>query len=80
MDDDEGLTLVKSVPDDTIYLTTNGTRVRIVRVKQFPIRADDPLWRQEITRNANERMEVVRVSDGHALWGCEIESLKPEAA
>jgi len=71
---------MKAAPDDTIYLTPDGVRVRITKAKQFPIRADDTPWMQELRRKLNEETQVVRVSDGHALWGCEIESLTPEKA
>lgn len=61
---------VKSAPDNTVYLTPDGTRVRVTKGKQFPVCPLDPPWRQEMQRKSNEEsVSVVRISDGHALWG-----------
>lgn len=60
----------KPVPDSTVYLTKNGTRVRVTKGKQFPVHPADPFWRQEMQRKSNEEsIAVVRISDGHELWG-----------
>lgn len=67
----------KTTPDDTVYLTPDGTRVKITKSKQFPSHPDDPQWRKDLNAIANERGAVVRISDGHELWGCKIEDLKP---
>lgn len=69
---------VKAAPDATVYRTADGTRVRITRAKQFPVRGDDPAWLQGIHAKANEAEQVVRVSDGHALWGFTRKDLTPE--
>jgi hypothetical protein len=69
---------MKTSPDSTIYRTKDGTRVRITKAKQFPINLRDPEWLQEIHRKGNEATQVVRVSDGHALWGIRTDELTPE--
>ena len=68
----------KAAPDDTIYLTSNGTRVRIAKRKQYPIRPNDAEWVKEILRKLNEEVEVIRISDGHSLWGLTKDDLTPE--
>ena len=68
----------KSSPDATIYLTSDGTRVMLTKSKQFPIHPNDPEWAKEMRRKSNERECVVRVSDGHELWGYTRENLVPE--
>lgn len=67
----------KPIPDDTVYLTKSGDRVKIVKVKQFPVN-DDREWVRQMRRESNERYGVVRISDGHALWGVDINTLTPE--
>jgi hypothetical protein len=69
---------MKTSPDNTIYRTRAGIRVRITKVKQFPINPRHPEWLQEIHRKGNEATQVVRVSDGHALWGITNDELTPE--
>ncbi len=60
----------KSVPDDTIYLTRNGTRVRIVKEKEYPAH------RREIK---SEPMFVVsEVANGKRWYGYKFENLKKE--
>ncbi len=70
--------VVKTAPDDTVYLTSDGTRVKITKAKQFPSRPDDRDWEKEIRERSNQREAIVRISDGHELWGCKREDLKPE--
>ena len=69
---------VKDSPDATVYLTKDGTRVRLTKGKQFPIDLRLPIWMQQIRREANERLDVIRISDGHVLCGCTKEDLIPE--
>ena len=69
----------KESPDNRIYLTKSGERVRITTSKRFPVHPNDPEWRQQMQREMNERPAVVRISDGHELWGCKIEYLTLEA-
>jgi hypothetical protein len=69
----------KSAPDATVYLTPDGTRVRVAKGKQFPIHPSDPEWLKEIHRDSNANsISVIRVSDGHDLWGITKEMLTPE--
>ena len=68
----------KEAPDGRVYLTKSGERVRITAAKQFPVHAIGPEWRQQMQRDLNERLVVVRISDGHELWGCKIEDLTLE--
>lgn len=69
---------VKATPDSTVYLTKTGIRVRITKGKQFPIHPSDPIWLQEMRRKSNEEsVSIVRVSDGHELWGYTKADLTP---
>ena len=54
---------------EQIYKTKDGTRVRVVKVKQHPIDGRDRLWLQEIHHELNSGYRVVRIKDGHDLWG-----------
>lgn len=69
----------KEAPDGRVYLTKSGERVRITTAKRFPVHPGDAEWRRQMQRELNERPAVVRISDGHELWGCKIEDLTLEA-
>ena len=69
----------KEAPDNRIYLTKSGIRVRIARGKQFPVHPGDAEWRQQQQREANERIAVIRISDGHELWGYTLADLTLES-
>ncbi len=64
---------MKSTPDDNIYTTPNGMKVRIVPSKQRPIDPKDPQWLQEI--KTRPIFTVARVSDGRLLYGYKMEDL-----
>ncbi len=57
---------MKSVPDDTIYrLKKTGTRVRIVKPKEFPSHPGDPVWLKEVKSLPSEFLTVAEVKNGH---------------
>ena len=68
----------KPIPDATVYLTKSGERVRISKSKQFPSHPNDRDWEKELRKQANERLSVIRITDGHELWGITKEDLTPE--
>jgi hypothetical protein len=63
---------------EQIYKTKDGTRVRVTKGKQFPVRPLDAPWMKKIREEANNRLVVVRVKDGHELWGYTLDDLMPE--
>lgn len=67
----------KPVPDGRVYLTKDGQRVRISKTKQFPVGNCTREWEKELREKLNEEYEVVRISDGHVLWGYKPEDLTP---
>jgi len=62
---------------EQLYTTKSGTRVRIAQNKQFPSHPSDPAWQNKMREEANKALRVIRVKDGHELWGCRIEDLTP---
>lgn len=70
---------MKSIPDDTIYRTPNGTRVRIVKPKEFPARKDDPAWLKEIKNAPRTTITVAEVSNGKRWYGYKREDLVTES-
>ena len=69
----------KEALDNRIYLTKSGIRVRISRGKQFPVHPGDSELLKEMRRQANERIAVIRISDGHELWGYTLADLTLES-
>ncbi len=61
--------VVKPVADDTIYRTPKGTRVRIVKGKEFPPNPNDPSWLNEIKARPDENVVVAEVKNGKR-WYC----------
>ena len=72
-------TRVHEAPDSRVYRTKSGERVCIAKSKMFPICPADAPWRRQMQAESNERPVVVRISDGHELWGCKIEDLTLES-
>jgi hypothetical protein len=64
--------------NEQIYRTKDGTRVRVTKGRQFPSLPDDPQWRKDLQLKLNDKIEIVRVKDGHALWGYTLDDLIPE--
>jgi hypothetical protein len=70
---------MKNVPDDTIYRTRrNGTRVRIVKSKEFPPDGRDPSWLREIKAKPPETLTVAEVKNGKRWYGYKPEDLLTE--
>ena len=69
---------MKNTPDDTIYRTRNGYRVRIVKDKEHPIRAEDPKWLKELKAKPSETLTVAEVSNGKRWYGYTRENLMTE--
>jgi hypothetical protein len=67
----------KAAPDATVYLTRDGTRVILAKSKEFPTYAGEPEYMKAL-RNDPRHIAVVRISDGHELWGYKMEDLTPE--
>ena len=61
--------ITKTVPDDTIYLTPGGYRVRIVKEREFPPNPADPSWLKEIKAKPSDTITVAEVSNGKR-WYC----------
>ena len=70
---------MKNVPDDTIYRTKDGRRVRVVKAKEFPPNAVDPVWLKEIKEKPPENLTVAEVKNGHRWYGYKMENLMTEA-
>jgi hypothetical protein len=69
---------MKNIPDDTIYRTPCGTRVRIVKSKEFPPNPLDPDWLKEIKARPPETITVAEVKNGKRWHGYKREDLMTE--
>ena len=65
--------------DGKIYRTRDGTRCYLARNRQVPIDPRDPSWLKKIHEDANNEVRVVRIKDGHTLWGVTVDDLVTEA-
>ena len=70
---------MKNIPDDTIYRTPKGTRVRIVKPKEHPIRPSDPDWLKKIKNTPDTHLTVAEVANGKRWYGYEMKDLVTEA-
>jgi hypothetical protein len=59
---------MKSKNVEQLYKTKSGDIVRLSKGKQFPV-SDHREWMREMQRDANNQTVVIRVKDGHELWG-----------
>jgi len=69
---------MKNIPDDTIYRTKQGTRVRIVKPKERPPNPSDPAWLKEIKAKPSETLTVAEVKNGKRWYGYMIADLMTE--
>jgi hypothetical protein len=69
---------MKNTADDTIYRTSKGTRVRIVKDKEFPPNPLDPDWLKEIKAKPSETITVSEVKNGKRWYGYSREDLMTE--
>ena len=69
---------MKNVPNDTIYRTPRGTRVRIVKHREFPPNPKDPDWLKEIKARPDETITVAEVKNGKRWHGYKMEDLITE--
>lgn len=69
---------MKNIPDDTIFRTKKGTRVRIVKPKEFPVHPDDPAWLKEIKARPRETLTVAEVKNGKRWHGYTLNDLISE--
>ena len=69
---------MKNTPDDTIYRTPGGTRVRIVKRKEFPPDPSDPVWLKEIKSKPPETITVAEVKNGKRWYCYKLEDLISE--
>lgn len=70
---------MKNIPDDTIYRTPKGTRVRIVKSREFPPDPRDPSWLKEIKARPSETIVVAEIKNGKRWYGYTHENLMTEA-
>ena len=69
---------MKNTADDTIYRTPKGTRVIIVKSKEFPPDPSDPVWLKEIKAKPSETLTVAEVKNGKRWYGYKREDLIAE--
>ncbi len=62
---------IKSIPDDTVYRTASGLRVRIVKAKEHP---GQPDWLKALP----DPFTVAEISDGKRWYGYERKDLLTE--
>ena len=64
---------------EQIYRTKSGVRVRVTKARQFPVDPSNSKDLQAIHKKSNEGTRVIRIKDGHELWGVKPEDLMPES-
>ena len=70
---------MKSIPDDTIYRTPKGTRVRIVKDKEVNRGQVSPSAYDSVQESIAKRFVVAEVSNGKRWYGYTREDLVTEA-
>lgn len=70
---------MKNIPDDTIYRTPKGTRVRIVKDKEFNRGQVSPCIYDVLVESAKKQFVVAEVKNGKRWYGYKREDLMTEA-
>lgn len=69
---------MKNIPDDTIYRTPKGTRVRIVKDKEFNRDQVSPMMYDILVEFAKKEFVVAEVKNGKRWYGYKREDLITE--
>lgn len=70
---------MKNIPDDTIYRTRKGTRVRIIKDKEVNRGQISPMVYDIVVASRAARLVVAEVANGKRWYGYEMKDLVTEA-